>query len=151
MTGTRTKPRKHERHETLKRIHFVFFVCFVLSWLSFTPLVAAVDAPLANAVQHMDRDAVRHLLERRIDVNAPQADGTTALHWAAYNDDLETVKLLLAAGANVKAATREGAITPLFLACINGDAVNNIAASGFLHASGAHLARRMQFGLRFQF
>ncbi|HKW64486.1 MAG TPA: carboxypeptidase regulatory-like domain-containing protein [Candidatus Acidoferrum sp.] len=35
--------------------------------------------------------------------------------------------------------------------CINGDPANNVAASSFLHASGAHLARRMQFGLRFQF
>jgi len=35
--------------------------------------------------------------------------------------------------------------------CINGDPANNIAASSFLHASGAHLPRRMQFGLRFQF
>src|SRR5436853_3731570 len=134
MTGTRTKPRKHERHETLKRIHFVFFVCFVLSWLSFTPLVAAVDAPLANAVQHMDRETIRQLLdpstgsgspraksrgERRIDVNAPQADGTTALHWAAYNDDLDLVNRLLAAGANARASNRYG-VTPLTLACING-------------------------------
>lgn len=31
-----------------------------------------------------------------------------------------------------------------------GDA-SCLASSGFLHASGAHLARRMQFGLRFQF
>ena len=33
---------------------------------------------------------------KRADVNAPQADGMTALHWAAYHDDLETAKLLLA-------------------------------------------------------
>ena len=38
------------------------------------------------------------------------------------NEDLELVKLLLAAGANVKAATRDGAITPLFMACTNGNA-----------------------------
>ena len=122
MTGTRTKPRKHERHETLKRIHFVVFVCFVLSWLLFPSfVVAAVDAPLANAVQHMDRDTVRHLLERRIDVNVPQADGTTALHWAAYNDDLDLVNRLLAAGANARASNRYG-VTPLTLACTNGNA-----------------------------
>jgi ankyrin repeat protein len=35
-------------------------------------------------------------------VNAPQVDGMTALHWAAYQDDTETGKLLLDAGANVK-------------------------------------------------
>src|SRR5260370_17963207 len=32
------------------------------------------------------------------------------------------VKTLLAAGANVNATTREGAITPLFMACTNGNA-----------------------------
>ena len=106
MRGTRTK----------------LFVYFVLSWLSFPSFaVAAVDAPLANAVQHLDRDAVRHLLERRIDVNAPQADGTTALHWAAYNDDLDLVNRLLAAGANARASNRYG-VTPLTLACTNGNA-----------------------------
>ena len=47
-------------------------------------------------------------------------DGTTALHWAAYHDDVETAKLLLAAGANAKGENRYG-VTPLSLACTNGD------------------------------
>jgi uncharacterized protein len=63
---------------------------------------------------------VRTLLQRRADVNAPQADGMTALHWAAYHDDVESVALLVRAGANVKAANRYG-ITPLTLAITNGD------------------------------
>src|SRR5438445_12023538 len=93
--------------------------CLVVSVLAGSAYVAAVDARLANAVQHMDRETVRHLLERRIDVNAPQADGTTALLWAAYNDDLDLVKRLLAAGANARASNRYG-VTPLTLACPNG-------------------------------
>jgi ankyrin repeat protein len=48
-----------------------------------------------------------------------EADGTTALHWAVRADDLETTRLLLAAKADVNAATREG-ITPLALAAVNG-------------------------------
>jgi uncharacterized protein len=83
---------------------------------------ASTDTRLADAVQNGDRTAVRSLLAKKVNVNGPQGDGTTALHWAAFNDDREVAKLLLAAGANVKAATRDGAITPLFLACKNGSA-----------------------------
>jgi uncharacterized protein len=88
--------------------------------LSTIGLSAAADAPLADAMEKMDRAAVRTLLQRRADVNAPQVDGMTALHWAAYQDDVESVELLVRAGANVKAANRYG-ITPLTLAITNGD------------------------------
>lgn len=87
----------------------------------FTGTLAAANSPLADAVQHGDRAAIRALLGEKTDVNAPQGDGMTALHWAAFNDDLDTMKLLLSAGANVKAATREGSLTPLALACTNGN------------------------------
>ena len=86
-----------------------------------TPLAAAPDAPLATAVQRLDRGAIRQLIDKRADVNAPQADGTTALHWAAYHDDLDLANRLVAAGASVKAANRYG-VTPLALACTNGNA-----------------------------
>ena len=68
----------------------------------------------------MDRATIRALLKQRVDVNAPQVDGMTALHWAAYQDDLEIAELLVRAGANVKAANRYG-VTPLSLACTNGN------------------------------
>ena len=103
--------------------------CF-LSELSVTVLLlaaattaAAVNsrAPLADAVEKMDGAKIRALLKERVDVNAPQVDGTTALHWAAYKNEVATAELLLGAGANVKAATRYG-VTPLSLACTNGSA-----------------------------
>lgn len=81
---------------------------------------ASADAPVADAMEKMDRAAVRALLQRKADINAPQVDGMTALHWAAYQDDLESVELLVRAGANAKAANRYG-ITPLTLAITNGD------------------------------
>ena len=87
------------------------------------PLVAvganAADLPLVDAVKAQDAAVVRTLLDDGADVNAPQPDGATALHWAAYRDDVETAGLLIAAGANVTAANELGA-TPLWLAASNG-------------------------------
>jgi ankyrin repeat protein len=78
-------------------------------------------APLASAVEQLDRAAITQLLARRADVNAAQPDGTTALHWATYHDDTDLVNRLLAAGANALSANRYG-VTPLSLACLNGNA-----------------------------
>jgi ankyrin repeat protein len=52
---------------------------------------------------------------------ANSVDGTSPLHIAAYNDDLEAVQTLVRSGADVKAANRYG-VTPLELACTNGNA-----------------------------
>ena len=49
---------------------------------------AAVDLRLIQAVKNKDIQAVRMLVKQRIDVNSPQGDGSTALHWAARIDDL---------------------------------------------------------------
>jgi uncharacterized protein len=68
----------------------------------------------------MDRALIKTLLQRRVDVNVPQVDGMTALHWATYQDDLDTATLLVRAGANVKGTNRYG-VTPLSLACSNGN------------------------------
>jgi ankyrin repeat protein len=84
-------------------------------------LNAADEPGLVAAVKNGHRDAVRELLKTRVDVNAPEADGTTALHWAVRANDLETIRLLLRAGANAKAVNRYG-VMPLSLAATNGDA-----------------------------
>jgi ankyrin repeat protein len=54
-------------------------------------------------------------------LNAAEPDGSTALHEASQSDNLEIADLLIAAGADVKAASRYN-ITPLSLACGNGSA-----------------------------
>ena len=84
-------------------------------------LSAAPASEVADAAAKGDREAVRALLERKANVNAPQIDGTTALHWAVRSDDLDTAQMLIRAGANVSAANRDGA-TPLLLASVNGNA-----------------------------
>ncbi len=91
-----------------------------LLWLTGGHAVAA-DLRLIEAVKATDEAAVRTMLTRRVDVNTPEADGTTALHWAVDGDHPELVELLLRAGASVKAANRYG-VTPLWLACTNGSA-----------------------------
>ena len=83
------------------------------------------DVRLVEAVKLQDADAVRAIVLGAagdgVDVNAAQADGATALHWAAYLDDLRSAELLLGAGADASAANTYG-VTPLALACRNANA-----------------------------
>src|SRR5438105_3491311 len=76
---------------------------------------------VADAVKARDFAALPDLLKRHANVNDPQPDGSTALHWAARWDELSTVDSLLQAGADVNAANRFG-VTPLFVAATNGNA-----------------------------
>jgi uncharacterized protein len=78
-------------------------------------------SPLVDAVRVGDQRAVRELLGQHADVNKPEPDGTTALHWAVRAGDLDIVNLLLRAGAKPSMTNRYG-VTPLALAAINGNA-----------------------------
>jgi len=95
----------------------------------------AVGAPaksdIADAAQRGDKAAVRSLVQKKADVNAPQIDGTTALHWAVQAEDLELADLLIRNGAKVSIATVAGA-TPLQLAAVNGSAalLDRLIAAG---------------------
>jgi ankyrin repeat protein len=96
--------------------HIAVIACFssICGW-------AASQSDVADAVMNKNPDALHSLLAQKAAVNVPQADGTTALHWAARWDDLAAADLLIRAGADVKAANRQGA-TPMFLASQNGNA-----------------------------
>ena len=83
--------------------------------------VAAERPTLADAAEQGNKALVRTLLDARVDVNAAQVDGMTALHWAVYHDDAETAGLLVRSGAKVNAVNRYG-VPPLSLACTNGNA-----------------------------
>src|SRR5262245_50905543 len=83
--------------------------------------LGAGRSDVADAAMKGDKAALRTLIAQKFDVNAPQVDGATALHWAVYRDDLETAELLIRAGAKVNVANREK-ITPLAMACLYGNA-----------------------------
>jgi ankyrin repeat protein len=81
----------------------------------------AADSDVADAAMHGDLAALKRLVSTRADVNRPQVDGATALHWAVYRGDKPAADLLIAAGAKVNATNRLG-ITPLAMAALYGDA-----------------------------
>ena len=91
------------------------------SQVSLTISSDKTKAPLAAAARRGDVAAVRALLAQRADVNAAEADGATALHWAVERDDETMAEVLLQAGANVGAANRYG-VTAMSLAAVNGNA-----------------------------
>jgi uncharacterized protein len=80
------------------------------------------DTRLADAAAKPDIDMVRELIGQHVNVNTPQPDGTTALHWAAHWDDRAMADLLIHAGANPKTTNAYGG-TPLAEACTNADPV----------------------------
>ena len=53
-------------------------------------------------------------------MNAAESDGTTALHWAVYQNDVELVERLIKAGANVNAMNEYGS-APLAEAAATGN------------------------------
>jgi ankyrin repeat protein len=121
--GAPSHPRTLRRtdHRTIapsnRRTRFVALLCLILT----TALMAADGPTLIDAVKSGDRQAARTLMRSKAAVNAADAEGMTALHWAVQRDDLELVNALLTAGANAKATNRYG-LQPLTLAATNGSA-----------------------------
>jgi ankyrin repeat protein len=112
-----------------------------LAWLAPDLRLIAASSDVADAAARGDLAAVRALIAKKADVNAPQGDGATAAHWAVYRGSKEMLDVLLRAGANPKAANRAGS-TPLWLASINGDA-GMIAA---LLGAGADANEKLPLG-----
>ena len=92
---------------------------------------AAGKSDVADAVMKGDTASLRTLIEHKADVNAPQVDGATALHWAVHRDNGEAADLLIKAGAKIDVANREG-VTPLAMASLYGSAamVDRLLSAG---------------------
>src|SRR5215831_8167013 len=86
-----------------------------------TRVKAAGDTRLADAAMNRDTATVRKLIDQHVDVNAPGADGTPALHWLVRVNDFDTARRLVRAGADVSKPNRYG-VTPMSLASANGSA-----------------------------
>ena len=103
----------------------------VLSMLFGGNIADASQSELVKAAKRKNFTVVKALLEKGVDVNVPQGDGATALHWAAYWDDSDLVDELIAAGANVNVAN-DLRVSPLALAAANGNGtiVENLLKAG---------------------
>ena len=101
----------------------------------------SASATVVSAARDADVDQVRKLIAAGSDVNAPEADGSSALLWAAYQSSPELVSMLLEAGADANAANAFG-VTPLLQAARYGDA----ATIGALLKGGADIAKATREG-----
>src|ERR1051326_1946170 len=104
------------------RVGHIKACCLCLSSLVLSTtisLFAANDPSVADAMKRKDTVAVHSLVDHRANVNEPQPDGATALHWAAYWDDVDSAGVLIRAGADPNAAN-DYSVNPLMLACNNG-------------------------------
>ena len=98
------------------RRHLSVGVSWVAALIIGIPAAAATaDPKILVAVKASDHRALTALITDGADVDAPQGDGATALHWAAYRADPVAVNLLVEAGASVNTQNDLGA-TALWLA-----------------------------------
>ena len=76
-------------------------------------------------------DVIRALVVLGADVNAPNKNGTTAVHMAAHNGHANTIRTLCALGADVNTPDNDGT-TPVFIAAQHGhvDAIKALVALG---------------------
>ena len=102
------------------RVSRVMATAVFFAWAG-SALAAPADVPLVDAVRSGDAATARTLLAAGADVDAPSADGGTALLWAVHLDQPDIVTLLLDAGAEVAATNRYG-VGPASLAAENGRA-----------------------------
>ena len=75
----------------------------------YTPLTAHFSSNLFNK-EFLDR-----LIQNNVEINNPDFDGDTPLHFAVMNNNIEAVEYLLENGANANVKNKDG-ITPLHIA-----------------------------------
>jgi ankyrin repeat protein len=117
---------------TFTRVVRATVVAGVLAVVSSSLQAQGAASAVADAAMRGDLARVKALVAERADVSLPQGDGMTALHWASRSGAADIARLLLDAGADVKAVTRLGRYTPLHLAAQEGagEVVGQLLARG---------------------
>jgi uncharacterized protein len=118
--------------EPVMRARWTTSATVAILTVSASAFAASGEVRLVEAVKSGDRSAAIALIAKRVDVNVPEVDGTTALHWAVHRSDLDLVDRLIKAGADVKAKNQYD-VTPLAEAAVVGD----VAVIGKLLNAGA--------------
>jgi ankyrin repeat protein len=108
------------------RAHLISWALF--GWAAFA--ATAADVRLVEAVKSGDRVAALALIAAKVDVNTPEVDGTTPLHWAVHRGDVELVQQLIRSGARAEVKNNYG-VTPLSEAAV---AANTTALKLLLEA-----------------
>jgi len=108
----------------LRRLSLALLCLATTSAFGADTVVEAVDkpAPLVEAAHAGDDAKATALLtaQPHPDVNQKTSDGTSALHWAVYHNDVSLIDRLLALGADANAKNDYGS-TPLSEAAVVGN------------------------------
>lgn len=101
-----------------------------LSACSFTVQAETADDLIAS-IRSGDHEQALTLIRTGAKVNQPEANGTTALHWAVHHGNLDLVKRLIRAGAEVNTRNQFGA-SPVSEAAVlgNADIMQALLAAG---------------------
>jgi len=92
-----------------ERLYGRRFAASIAVLLAGTSILTAAGMTLPGAAESGDHAVAMRLASTKgTNVNATSADGTTAIMYAAANDDLELVRALIKAGANVKLRNQFG-------------------------------------------
>ena len=93
-----------------------YYKYYFLNLWGFTPVEA-----FSAIWQHHDVNKVRYLLDRGVNPNAKDASGSTLIHYAVTNNQVDIAKLLIDRGADIHAHYGKDGHTVLHLAVLHQD------------------------------
>src|SRR5262249_52007437 len=105
-------------------VRLVITATLVLMLATVASSAAPADTAVLDAARAANWSSVHSLVSKglpRDTVNAMDADGSTALHWAVRADEIDIATLLIRSGADANVENCLG-VTPLYLAAQNGNA-----------------------------